>query len=64
MVVGRSVSFHWVLAVVCHSLSALCVVVDWAVVICWVAEFVCGEGCVTWQQATSRAHSVSLTLGM
>ena len=39
----------WVLAVVCCSLSALHVVVGWAVVICWVAGFVCGGGCVTWQ---------------
>ena len=62
MVVGRSVSFHWVLAVVCHSLSALCVVVDWAVVVCWAARFVCG-GCMSWQQATGMVHLVSLTLG-
>ena len=54
---------RWVLAVVCRSLSALRVVVDWAVVVCWAAGFVCGGGCVTWQRATWRAHSVSLTLG-
>ena len=50
---------RWVLAVVCRSLSALCVVVDWVVVVCWAARFVCGGVCVMW-----RAHSVSLTLGM
>ena len=54
---------RWVLVVVCRSLCALRVVVDWAVVVCWAAEFVCGGGCVTWQRATWRAHSVSLTLG-
>ena len=33
----------WVLAVVCHSLSSLCEVVDLAVVICWAASlFVVG----------------------
>ena len=54
---------RWVLAVVCHSLSALRVVVDWAVVVCWAARFVCGGGCVTWQWATWRADLVLLTLG-
>ena len=51
------------LGVVCRLLSALHVVVHWAVVICWAAEFVGGGGCVTWQQAMWRAHSVLLMLG-
>ena len=54
---------RWVLAVVCCLLSALCVVVNWAVVVCWAARFVFGGGCVTWQRATWRVHSVLLTLG-
>ena len=49
---------HWVLTVICCLLSALHVVVNWAVVICWAARFVCGGVCVTW-----RAHSMLLTLG-
>ena len=47
---------RWVLAVVCRSLSSVHVVVD------WVAGFVCGGGCVTWQRAMWRAHALSLTL--
>ena len=39
---------HWVLAIICHLLSALRVVVDWAVVVCWPAGSVHGGGCVTW----------------
>ena len=53
---------RWVLAVVCRWLSALHVVVDWAVVVCWAAGFVCG-GCMMWQRAMGTAHSVLLTLG-
>ena len=49
---------RWVLAVVCHSLSSVHVVVDWA------AGFVCGGGCVMWQQVMWRAHTLSLTLVM
>ena len=64
--------FSWLLGGQCRSLGAgrglplavcLRVVVDWAVVVCWAAGFVCG-GCVTWQRATGMAHSVLLTLGM
>ena len=42
----------WVLAMVCCSLSSVHVFVDWA------AGFVCGGGCVTWQQVTGcmRCH--------
>ena len=47
---------RWVLAVICRSLSALRVVFDWAVVVCWPAGSVHGGGCVTWQWATWRAH--------
>ena len=47
---------HWVLAMVCHSLSSVRVVVDWA------ARFVCAGGCVTWQQVTWRVHALLLTL--
>ena len=47
---------RWVLAVVFHSLSSVRVVIDWA------AGFVCGGGCVMWQQATWRAHALSLML--
>ena len=53
---------RWVMAVVHRSMSALHVVVDWAVVVFWAAGFVCVGGCVTWQQATWRGHSLSLTL--
>ena len=37
-------------------------VVNWAVDPFWVAGVACGEGCVTWQWVTWRAHSLSLTL--
>ena len=53
---------HWVLAIICQLLSSLHVVVNWAVVVLWVAGFVCGGGWVTWQQATWRAHALSLML--
>ena len=33
----------------CRLLSALHVVVDWAVVNCWASKFVCGRGCMMWQ---------------
>ena len=52
---------RWVLAVVRRSLSALRVVVDWAVVVFWAAGVVCVGGCVTWQR-TWRGHSLLLTL--
>ena len=52
----------WVLAVACRLLSSLHVVVNWAVVVLWVAGFVCGGGGVTWQQATGRAHALPLML--
>ena len=55
---------RWVLAVVCRLLSALHVVVDWAVVVFLVVGFVCVGGCVMWQRATWRAHSLLLTLVM
>ena len=47
---------RWMLAVVCCLLSSVRVVVNWA------AGFVCGGGCVTWQQATWRVHTLLLTL--
>ena len=48
---------RWVVAVVCHSLSSV-----YVVVIFWVAGFVCGQGCMTGQQATWRTHVLSLML--
>ena len=47
---------------VCCSLSSVHVVVNWVVVVLWVAEFVCGGGCVMWQWATWRVHALLLTL--
>ena len=52
----------WVLAIVCHSWSSLCMVVNWAVDVFWAARVVCGGGCMMWQWATWRAHSLSLML--
>ena len=53
---------RWVLAVVRRLPSPLRVVVNWAVVVFYAARFVGVGVCVTWQRATWRVHSLSLTL--
>ena len=48
----------WALAIVCRSWSSLCMVVNLAVDVYWAAGVVCGGGCVMWQWATWRVHSL------